>query len=84
MEIFSLEEQEAEENFNFALISLLKIYTRAIFCHTADTVTPKTLSILTSMVVRAAHHQTPWESHLALVELKVEYTLGYKIAPLVM
>ena len=49
-----------------------------------NTVTPKTLSILTSTVVRAAHHQTPWESRLALVELKIEYTLGYKIAPWVM
>ena len=48
------------------------------------TVTPKTLSILTSMVVRAAHHQTPWESRLALVELNIEDTLGYKIAPWVM
>ena len=50
----------------------------------SDTVTPKTLSILTSMVVRAAHHQTPWESRLALVELNIEDTLGYKIAPWVM
>ena len=47
------------------------------------TVTPKTLS-LTSTVVRAAHHQTPWELRLALVELKIENTLGYKIAPWVM
>ena len=29
----------------------------------------KTLSILTSMVVCCAHHQTPWGSRLALVEL---------------
>ena len=49
-----------------------------------STVTPKTLSILTSTVVRAAHHQTPWELRLALVELKIENTLGYKIAPWVM
>ena len=49
-----------------------------------NTVTPKTLSVLTSMVVRAAHHQTPWESRLALLELNVEDTLGYKIAPWVM
>ena len=33
------------------------------------------------MVVRTAHHQTPWESRLALVELKIDNTLGYKIAP---
>ena len=31
-----------------------------------------------------AHHQTPWESRLALVELNIEDTLGYKIAPWVM
>ena len=48
------------------------------------TVTPKTLSILTSTVVRAAHHETPWESRLTLVELNVEDTLGYRIAPWVM
>ena len=48
------------------------------------TVTPKTLSILTSTVVHAAHHQTPWESRLALVELKIENTPGHKIAPWVM
>ena len=48
------------------------------------TVTPKTLSILTSTVVCAAHHQTPWESRLALAELNIEDTLGYKIAPWVM
>ena len=48
------------------------------------TVTPKTLSILTSMVVRTAHHQKPWELRLALVELKIENTLGYKIASWVM
>ena len=53
-------------------------------CPIDITVTPKTLSILTSTVVRAAHHQTPWESCFALVELKIEYTLGYKIAPWVM
>ena len=45
------------------------------------TVTPKTLSILTSTVVRCAHHQMLWESCLALVELKIENTVGYKIAP---
>ena len=54
------------------------------YANGADTVTPKTLSILTSTVVRAAHHQTPWESRLALVELNIEYTLGYKIASWVM
>ena len=36
------------------------------------------------MVVRCAHHQPPWESRLALVELNVEDTLGYKIALWVM
>ena len=35
----------------------------------AYTVTPKTLSILTSMVVHCAHHQPPWELRFALVEL---------------
>ena len=49
-----------------------------------STVTPKILSILTSTVVHAVHHQTPWESRLALVELNVEDTLGYKNAPWVM
>ena len=48
------------------------------------TVTPKTLSILTSTVVRTAHHETPWESRLTLAELNVEDTLGYRIAPWVM
>ena len=57
---------------------------RLIYFDLQCTVTPKTLSILTSMVVRAAHHQTPWESRLALLELNVEDTLGYKIAPWVM
>ena len=55
-----------------------------LFPISTDTVTPKTLSILTSTVVRYAHYQTPWESRLALVELKIEYTLGHKIAPWVM
>ena len=34
-----------------------------------NTVTSKTLSILTPIVVHAAHHQTVWESCLALVVL---------------
>ena len=48
------------------------------------TVTPKTLSILTPNVVGEVHHLTAWEFHLALVELYIVYTPGYKIAPWVM
>ena len=46
-----------------------------------DTVTPKTLSILTPNVVWEVHHLIAWELHLALVELYIVHTLGYKIAP---
>ena len=66
-------------------INPLKYYIHSMInMYIIITVTPKTLSILTSTVVRAAHHQTPWESRLALVELNIEYTLGYKIASWVM
>ena len=48
------------------------------------TVTPKTLYILTPNVVWEVHHFTVWEFHLALVELYIVHTLGYKITPWVM
>jgi hypothetical protein len=49
---------------------LIYKYINQILCDIfAHTVTPKTLSILTSMVVRTAHHQTTWELRLALVEV---------------
>ena len=87
-----MKERDGKYTVDGLLRSVLKMVTVMVVVSqkgagifdTVHTVTPKTLSILTSMVVRCAHHQTPWESHLALVELKVEYTLGYKIAPLVM
>ena len=55
-----------------------------IFWTTEHTVTPKTLSILTPNAVWEVHHLTVWELGLALVELYIVHTLGYKIAPWVM
>ena len=52
--------------------------------HVNYTVTPKTLSILIPNVVWEVHHLTVWEFHLALVELYIVHTLGYKISPCVM
>ena len=48
------------------------------------TVTPKTLSILTPNVVWRVHRLTAQKFCLALVELYIVHTLGYKIAPWVM
>ena len=45
------------------------------------TVTPKTLSILTPNAVWEVHRLTAWEFCLALVELYIVHTLGYKISP---
>ena len=49
-----------------------------------STVTPKTLSILTPNVVWGVHCLIAWDFRLALVELYIVCTLGYKIAPWVM
>ena len=66
------------------MFQFLGVWGSWVWISEYHTVTPKTLSILTSTVVRCTHHQTPWESRLALMGLKIEDTLGYKIITWVM